>query len=352
VDVTSLEQKAIDFAKRGDFGVEAKQINEELTRIAPANQGAWTRLARCCIELGLLDDANGALETVLNLNPQNMIARSLLQESIRREVRAAPPEEQGTKKTKARSTKGTKGTKGRSTKAPATRGGFGRPQFAALGQLAPASAVESLGPAIEGLLMSISDRPFAAKVVEARNRAGQSGSKLFRRNSFYAGNAGHIYAFHHGGRWEPQMNLGFFASPQWGRDAVRAGIGFNMTADGADRNRESGQEHVLEYFETFQRLVGGEWRKMLEDWMTAQGGFVQIGVGKPPATDLMPAAAVEALTAVRHGADTGWVFCGRWLFLDRADHAEILADHGELVKWAEQTFTDLLPLWSSVYREV
>ena len=349
MDLTSLEQKAIDFAKRGDFGVEAKEINEELTRLAPGNQGGWTRLARCCIELGLLDDANAALETVLNLNPQNMIARSLLQESIRREVRAAPPEEPAAKK-KGRGTKEPKGSKGRS-KPSATKGGFGRPQFAALGQLAPASAVESLGPAIEGLLMSISDRPFAAKVVEARNRAGQSGSKLYRRNSFYAGDTGHIYAFHHGGRWEPQMNLGFCASPQWGRDAVRAGIGFNMTADGADRNREDGQERTIEYFETFQRLVSGDWRQMLADWMTANGGFVQIGVGKAPATDLMPADAVDALAGVRNGADTGWVFVGRWLFLDRADHAEILADHGQLVKWAEQTFTDLLPLWSSVYRD-
>ena len=89
MDVTSLEQKAIEFAKRGDFGDEARQINEELTRLAPDNQGAWTRLARCCIELGQLDAANTALEAVLTLNPQNMIARSLLQEAIRREVRSA-----------------------------------------------------------------------------------------------------------------------------------------------------------------------------------------------------------------------------------------------------------------------
>jgi Flp pilus assembly protein TadD len=90
VDITSLEQQAIDFARRGDFGVEAKQCNEELTQLAPSNQGAWTRLARCNIELGLFDDANVALERALQLNPQNMIARSLLQESIRREVRQSP----------------------------------------------------------------------------------------------------------------------------------------------------------------------------------------------------------------------------------------------------------------------
>ncbi len=341
MDVTSLEQKAIDFAKRGDFGVEAKQINEELTRIAPANQGGWTRLARCCIELGLLDDANLALETVLTLNPQNMIARSLLQESIRREVRAAPAED-------APRAKGTRKTK--SPKGAAVRGGFGRPQFAALGQLAPASALESLGPSIEGLLMGVSERPFAAKVVEARNRAGQSGSKLYRRNSFYAGGAGHLYAFHHGGRWEPQINLGFFASPQWGRDAIRAGIGFNLASGGASPDKEAGQERVLEYFETFQQLVGSAWKTLLADWMTANGGFIQLA-DKPPATDVLPADAVATLTSLRNPTEVGWVFCGRWLFVDRADHAEILGDHGELVKWVEQTFVDLLPLWTSVYRE-
>ena len=219
MDVTSLEQKAIEFAKRGDFGDEARQINEELTRLAPDNQGAWTRLARCCIELGQLDAANTALEAVLTLNPQNMIARSLLQEAIRREVRSAGETEPAPKRAKrAGSGKGPK----RASGAP-SRSGFGRPQFAALGQLTPVSALESLGPAVEALLMSVNDGDFAAKVVEVRNRAGQSGSKLFRRNSFYSGGAGHVYAFHHGGRWEPQINVGFFAAPQWGRASIRAG---------------------------------------------------------------------------------------------------------------------------------
>ena len=338
MDLTSLEQKAIDYARRGDFGVEAKALNEELTRMAPANQGAWTRLARCCIELGELEAANAALESVLTLNPQNMIARSLLQESIRREVRAAPPDVPVGKKPR------------KSSRAAPSRGGFGRPQFAALGQLAPASALESLGPSIEGLLMSISERPFASKVVEARNRAGQSGSKLFRRNSFYAGSPGHLYAFHHGGRWEPQLNLGFFASPQWGRDAVRAGIGFNLSPAGNSSDKEAGQERVLEYFEKFQQLTGSAWKTLLRDWMAANGGFIQLG-DKPPAVDMMPADAVAALSGLRTPAETGWVFCGRWLFLERSEHAEILGEHEALVKWVEQTFVDLLPLWMSVYRE-
>ena len=343
MDIASLEHKAIEFARRGDFGADAKNTNEELTRVAPTNQGAWTRLARCCIELGMLDDANAALETVLTLNPQNMIARSLLQESIRREVLATPVEE-AAPRSRAKSAKGKRAA------AVTGRTGFGRAQFAALGQLAPASALESLGPSVASLLMALNDRPFAPKVVEARNRAGQSGSKLFRRNSFYSGGAGHIYAFQHGGRWEPQINIGISAAPQWERDSLRAGIGFNLTQTGSDPNREAGQERVLQYFENFQQLVSTAWKTLLADWMAANGGFVQLG-HKPPATDLMPADGADALVNVRQPADVGWVFCGRWLFFDRPEDAAVLADQAKLVKWTDQAFTDLLPLWTTVYRE-
>jgi len=342
VDITSLEQKAIDFAKRGDFGADAKQTNEELTQLAPENQGGWTRLARCCIELGLLDDANAALERVLTLNPQNMIARSLLQESIRREVRRQPAEDPGA--TGKRTSKGKKGAKGSGP----VRTGFGRPQFAALGQLAPASALESLGPAIESLLMALNERPFAGKIVEARNRAGQSGSKLFRRNSFYAGKNGNLYVFHHGGRSEPQISLAFFASPQFGRDSVRAGIGFNLAQSGPDK--DAGQERAMAYFDRFQQLVAGEWKQLLTGWMTANGGFIQYG-DKPPLVDMMPQDAISSLVNAKNTPDLGWVFVGRALSPDRGEDAEILGDQAELVKWVEQTFNDLLPLWMSVYRE-
>ena len=341
MDITSLEQRAIDFAKRGDFGVEAKQVNEELAQASPANQGAWTRLARCNIELGLFDDANAALERALQLNPQNMIARSLLQESIRREVRQVPDPAPA----RARGTR----AKTRAAAGAGARGGFGRAQFAALQQLAPASALESLGPTIEALLMALNERPFAAKVVDARNRAGQSGSKLFRRNSFYAGTAGHLYAFHHGGRWEPQINLGFFAVPEWGRFAIRAGIGFNLTSAGADPEREAGQERVAAYYENLQRLVSSEWKQLLTDWLSATGGFIQYA-DRPPAVDMLPGDAVEWLINNRHAIEQGWLFVGRWLFSDRPADAEAMEDPSKLVKWIDQTFTDLLPLWSSVYR--
>jgi hypothetical protein len=345
VDISSLEQKAIDFARRGDFGTEAKQVNEELAALAPDNQGAWTRLARCNIELGLLDDANAALEKVLQINPQNMIARSLLQESIRREVRLAPEPE-------PKRTRSGKVSKARKSGAAggAPRTGFGRAQFAALQQLAPNAALDSLGPSIEALLMVLNDRPFAGKVVETRNRAGQSGSKLFRRNSFYAGGEGHLYAFHHGGRWEPQVSLGFFSVPAWGRSAIRAGIGFNLTQSGADRDREAGQEQVAAYYEAFQQLVSTEWRSLLTDWMQGNAGFIQ-HADRPPAVDLLPADAVEWLVNNRNAVEQGWVFVGAWLFSDRTDDATTMEDASALVKWIDDTFNALLPLWASTYRQ-
>jgi hypothetical protein len=344
VDINSLEQKAIDYARRGDFGADARQTNEELTQLAPTNQGAWTRLARCCIELGLLDDANAALERVLELNPQNTIARSLLQESIRREVRLAPPEPEP-RRPRASKTKSSK-----AKAAGGARAGFGRAQFAALGQLAPASALDSLGPVVEALLMAVNERPFAAQVVEARNRAGQSGTKLFRRNSFYAGGEGHLYAFHHGGRWEPQINVGFFAAPQWGRSAIRAGIGFNLTRSGADRDADAGQERIAAYYEQFQQHVASDWKQLLTDWMAAHAGFLQYA-DRQPATEMLPADAVEWLVQNRNAMEQGWVFVGAWLFADRAEDAETMEDPARLVDWMEKTFTDLLPLWTSLYRE-
>jgi hypothetical protein len=343
--IQSLEEQATGFARRGDFGVAAREVNEELTKAAPANAGAWTRLGRCCLELGQLDEATAALEAALQLNSQNTIASSLHQEVERRRAKlnaAMPP----VKKPRANAAR----SKTARAKADApVVGGFGRPEFASLGQLPAAAAVEALGPRIEAILMALSDRPFADKIVEARHRAGQPGGKLFRRNSFYPGGAGHIYAFHHGGRWEPQINVGFFAAARAGRHAMRAGIGFNLTQGGMDREREAGQERVLAHFDRFQRLVSSEWRQLLTDWMSENGGFIQYG-GQPPSVEMLPKDAVEWLVTTDNARELGWVFCGRWLFADRAADAETMENATKLTKTLERTFTDLLPLWMSVYR--
>jgi hypothetical protein len=354
--VAALEQKAIDFAKRGEFGPDARTVNEELTRLAPANQGAWTRLARCCLELGLLDDATAALDAALQLNPQNTIARNLNAEVSRQragpavDVRPARKRSPTGTATSSRSSSSRPATATRSSKGGAVGlTGFGRAEFTALAHLPPASAVESLTPRLEPLIMALNDRPFAAKVVDARNRAGHSGARLFRRGSIQPVAPGCINVYQQGGRWEPQLNLRVLAAAQWHTDAMAAGIGFNLAEQGTDDRSDLGRERAFEYFQAFQQLLASTWRQHLTDWMRTNAGFVQFG-HHPPALDVLPYDAVERVITQTPG-EVDWLFVGRWLFADRAEDIAILTDAPRLIRWIDQAFTDLLPLWGTVYRE-
>ena len=93
------------------------------------------------------------------------------------------------------------------------------------------------------------------------------------------------------------------------------------------------------------------WRLHLTDWLRTNGGFIQLG-DEPPSTSVLPGDAVSTLIDADTGAAHAWIFVGRWLFMDRGDDVGILTDAPRLLRWIEQTFTDLLPLWSSVYRGV
>ena len=68
-----------------------------------------------------------------------------------------------------------------------------------------------------------------------------------------------------------------------------------------------------------------------------------------PATDLLPEPAVEWLINCRNPAGIGWVFVGRWLFVNRPDDVALLGEMRRLVATVEDTFAALLPLWLSVY---
>lgn len=351
---TSLEQRAIDFARRGDFGVEARSVNEELTRLSPTNEGAWTRLARCCLELGQLDEAASALDAALQVNPANTIARNLHVEVSRR--RSGAPEPAAPRRRARITARGEGPPRARAQARPGARGssahvaGIGGAEFTTLSHLPPALAAESLGGRLDPLLMALNERPFAARVVEARNRAAQAGTRLFRRGSVHAGPPGHIYVCQQGGRWEPQLTLGLYARSQFGRDALAAGLAFDATPGGDDERAGAGRERALRYFEAFQREVASTWRVHLTEWMRANGGFLQRGRGAPE-TDRLPADALTELNTSPPLQD-GRTVLARWLFADRAEDVGLMTDGPRLLRWLEGTFTDLLPLWSTVYRAV
>jgi Tetratricopeptide repeat len=340
--VSELQQRAIDLARSGDFGAEALATNLELARAAPANEGAWTRISRCHLEGGRLDEATAALDTVLELNPGNSIARSLQTEVARRRVASAAPIS-APRARAARAVVRAPRAPARTRKSAAVTG-FGRAEFGSLAQLTPEAAVEALGARIEALLMALNERDFASRAVETRNRAGLSGARLFRRNTIQAASPGHVRVFHQGGRGEPQLSVGFFASIPWGRDAISAGLAFDVSPTASIPE----QERALAAFAQFQQLIAGAWHGFLSQWMAASGGFIQYG--GPPATDLLPDAALRRLIDCPDPREAGFLFIGRWLFADRPQDAEILADGRKLVAWTVSSFSDLLPIWTTMYR--
>ncbi len=322
--LADLQQRAVELARDSNFGPEALEVNLEITRADATSQGAWTRLARCYLEQRRFADAAGALATVLELNPSNTIARSLLNEVTRRRATALPAAEAAS--------------------------GFGSHDFDALGHLAPPDAGRALGPKLEALLLSVNEQRTPVRIVEARTRAGESGSKLFHRNSYHARTSGHIYAYHHGGRREPQFNIGLFSRTPWGGNWIRIGLGFNLAPGARDNEAGGGQERVLVTFEGFQRQVAGAWRSHLVQWMETSTGFIQYG-NRGPAIDFLPKDAVDWLINCRNPGAQGWVFVGRWLSLDKPDEAKTMSSMPKLVAAIEDTFAALFPLWMVVYVE-
>jgi hypothetical protein len=225
--------------------------------------------------------------------------------------------------------------------------GFTSHDFDALSHLAPVDAARALGPKIETLLMSLNDQRTAQRIVQTRNRAGQSGSKLFHRNSYHEAGNGHLHAYHHGGRWEPQFNLGFLGGNVWNGNWMRMGLGFNLAAGGRD-DQIDGQENMVRYFESFQQQLGSAWKRHLTDWLSTSGGFIQYGQ-RGPAVDLLPSQAVEWLINCRNPAAQEWIFVGRWLSLSKAEDAAILTDMRQVVAAVEDTFAAVFPLWGAIY---
>src|SRR3954454_5021079 len=133
-----LQQRALELARDANFGADALEVNLEITRADAADQGAWTRLARCYLEQRRFADAAGALATVLELNPSNTIARSLLNEVTRRRGTALPAAEASS--------------------------GFSPHDFDALACLAPPDAARALGPKKEPLLLSMCQQRLLGRI--------------------------------------------------------------------------------------------------------------------------------------------------------------------------------------------
>ena len=318
--LTDLQRRALELVKQSDFGDEAARVNAAIAEQAPQDISAWTRLGRCHLEQRNWDEAVTALRTALSLNPSHTIATNLLNEV--RKQRALTP-----------------------TAAQRSMTGFGTREFAMLSSLSASEACAALQSRIDMLLETLNATDTAARIVSARHAAGATGSKLFHANSPVAHSIGHIHVFQHGGRFEPQFNIGWFSSPPFPSSCVRIGLGFNVAPAGV----EAGQESALGSYERFQRTLEKSWKRELARWMADNGGFIQYG-DRPPAIDLLPDQAVEWLLNCHNAAALEWIFVGRWLFLDKPDDARTLGDRARLGKAVDDTFRTLYPIWLGAYR--
>jgi len=321
--MSELERRALEYMKSSQFGSEAVGVNAAILEQAPKNVSAWVRLGRCHLEQRQWDEAVSALRAALQISPTHTVATNLLNEVRKRRALAPTAVQRATT-------------------------GFGAREFALVEALPAADAAVALKPRIEALFDAVNQTSIAAKIVEARQRRGESGTKLFHANSFVANARGHVFAFHHGGRWEPQLSLGWLSAPPHDSNCMRIGLGFNLSAAGREGDRASSQERVLAFFEQFQQALERAWKRELARWMAANSGFIQYG-DRDPAIDLLPERAVEWLLDCRNPAALEWIFVGRWLFLDKPDDAKVLSDRAKLASAVDDTFRTLFPLWLGTY---
>jgi tetratricopeptide repeat protein len=319
-----LERRALELAKQGDFGDEALRINATITEHAPQDVSAWTRLGRCHLEQRNWDEATAALRTALRLKPTHTVATNLLNE-VRKRRSEAPPRAQ-----------------------PSTTGLTLR-EF---GLLEPPPTGErrlALRTRIGSLLETLNSTHTASLIARARQDAGAHESTLFDTNIGDVDVPGRLVVYQRGGRFEPQFNLGWFSRPPFPANCVRIGLGFDLSPVDAHGDVAAGREKALSFFERFQQTLERSWKRQLIQWMASDGAFIQHG-DRPPSVDVLPTQAVEWLVNCRDATRIGWIFVGRWLFLENPEHARILADRAKLAKMMDDTLRALFPLWLETYR--
>jgi hypothetical protein len=323
-DLNALRRLATELMMKQDFGPEAIRVNVRCVELSPKDVSAWTRLGRCYLEQRRFDESVTALRTALSIDPAMTVATNLLAEVRKRRAQSPKAIDRVTT-------------------------GFSAREFALLETLPVDQALDALGTRMEVLFDSLNRTAVAGRIVDARRRYGSTGTKLFHANGCHAGGAGHVYAFHHGGRWEPQFNLGWFAPPAF-ECCLRVGIGFNLSTAGRDPDRIEGQNRALRYFERFQQVIASSWRPHLIRWLADNAGFAQFGQN-PPELAMLPHHAVERIVSCRNPAAVEWIFIGRWLFLDRPNDATVLGDRAKLAAVIDDTYRALFPVWLASYQE-
>lgn len=348
---SSLDERARALAVAQDFGPEALDLNRRLVAENPNDAGARTRLARCYLQAGRLEDAEAEYREALRLNPQNRIAAGGL-ETIEAQRRGPDiPAERARVSRPPRAVRAPASSRqsplsaAPSEPVPASFAGFGPPDFAELASCRRGYVQGRFAPRVIDLVRRVNALSTCVEMAAIREPGKR---QLFRtaRTDVHPADA-HWYVFNLGGRWEPQCNIGMYGGRAVG-NWLRVGLGFNLTDEGADRDREEGVAQVRERFRRFQHLLGSPRGSLFLGWMVKEEGRLQCDGGGPRLDIREPSRAASTIVDLDPDR-SDWVFFGKWLRLEEPGDAAVLADPVTLVRTIDRVFTGLLPLWRALH---
>lgn len=355
--MSSLQERARALAIAQDFGAEALELNRQLVAADPADAASRTRLGRCLLQAGQLEEAEAEYREVLRLDPKNRIASGGLeaieqkrhqgdvtveQVKARRAERIHRDREVAPRRTGISAARASVGP------VPAVFNGLEPRDFTELNLCPRGEITARFGPRVVDLMRRVNALQTSAEIASIREPGRR---QLFRlsRADVHALNA-HWFVYNAGARWEPQFNLGMYGGNQRTGDWFRVGMAFDLSERGNDAERAEGLSQARAYFRRFQSVLESGRRSFFLGWMIKEEGRIEFN--RPgPRLDLAEASQAADLLLQADADRTEWVFFGKWLSPDRPADATILADPVSLVRTIDRVFAGLLPLWRAVRGE-
>ncbi len=349
---TLPEDRARALAMAGNFGAEALELNRRLVDANPADTASRTRLGRCYLEAGRLDEAETEYRVALRLDPRNRIAAGGL-EMVERQRHPIVVPEPGSVRPRAPRRAHASAPAHRAETVPSTMTvpvpqtftGFGAAEFAELAGCPRGEVQPRFAPRVVDLVRRINALGVSIEIAGIRE-AG-------KRQLFRAGRAdvradrAHWYVFNLGGRWEPQFNIGMYGGQAAG-NWLRVGMAFDLTEERGDAAAGSGVAGAREWFRRFQGILASPRRSLFLGWMVKENGYLEY-IRRGPRLDAREPSQAASLIASADPSRTGWLFFGKWLSPENAEEAAVLADPVDLVRSIDRVFTGLAPLWRALW---
>lgn len=352
----SSEDRARSLAIAQDFGNEAMELNRQLVAANPADPASRTRLGRCFLEAGRLEEAEAEYREVLRLDPKNRIAAGGLEAVERKRHQGDVTVEQVKARRAERVHRDREAAPRRSPSSgfssaalgpvPAVFNGFEPRDFRELRTIPRGEIQGRFGPRVVDLMKRVNALQSSTEIAGAREPGKRQLFRLSRADVHVQNDQ--WFVFNAGGRWEPQFNIGMYAGAAG--DWLRIGLGFNLSESGRDADPEAGIAQVREYYRRFQALLESGRRSLFLGWMIKENGLIEYNRPGPRLDLRDPVKAGEFLTGTDRDRSE-WVFLGKWLSPERAEDATLLTEPVALVRTIDRVFAGLAPVWRAIRGE-